>query len=448
MKSWQRELDEAAQRHSVPGAVLGLQKGSAEPRVFATGTVNARTGLPVQEQTLFQIGSLTKVWTAAMAMQFVDRGLLDLDAPIRTVIPEFQAAGGTGTEITMRHLITHSSGIECDLIVDTGRGDDVLELYLPHVAKEPLLHPVGEAWTYCNSGFMVAGRVLEVLGGKDWDQLLREMLIEPLGLDRAATLPEHVLLHSAALGHMHEPGQPFRPADEWHLPRVVGPAGSISATAEEVLAFSRMYLNDGIAADGTRVLSSESVAAMAVPQIAMSLPLATGLTSWGLGWGIFQWGETKVLAHTGGTIGQFAYVDMFPEHDATFVLLTNGGNADALVKELRSLIDPEEFGVHPPSDGPQGPAATEAPLGFYRRYGSSVELRAGSDGIEAVVHDGELDTGADARHQVLPVLLEDGRLVVRAGGGPSEILPLTLSTGQRAVMLGTRLLVEQSQERA
>ncbi len=139
-------------------------------------------------------------------MQLVDEGLLDLDAPVAEVLPELQLADADVTKsVTMRHLLTHTSGIDGDVFTDTGRGDDCLEKYVALLADAEQNHPLGATWSYCNSGFALLGRVIEKLTGKTWDAAMRERLFTPLGLTHTVTLPEEAMLYRAAVGHVDDP---------------------------------------------------------------------------------------------------------------------------------------------------------------------------------------------------------------------------------------------------
>jgi CubicO group peptidase (beta-lactamase class C family) len=105
-------------------------------------------------------------------------------------------------DVTVEHLLTHTSGLDGDFFHDTGRGDDCLATYVTAIAARPLTHPPGATHSYSNGGFSVAGRVVEVLTGKVWDTALRDLLITPLGLTGTWTLPEDVLRFRAATGHL------------------------------------------------------------------------------------------------------------------------------------------------------------------------------------------------------------------------------------------------------
>lgn len=220
---WQRRLTTLAARHGVPGATLGilrLRPGSEDELVeAATGVLNKNTGVEVTTDSLFQIGSMTKVWTATLALQLVDEGKLDLDAPIADVLPELALRNpDVAKQVTMWHLLTHTSGIDGDVFTDTGRGDDCLEKYVDLLAEVDQNHPLGATWSYCNSGFSLAYRVIEKLTGGTWDQALQERIYKPLGLAHTVTLPEEALLYRAAVGHTGEPGAEPTRAPVWGLP--------------------------------------------------------------------------------------------------------------------------------------------------------------------------------------------------------------------------------------
>ena len=154
---WQHRLARLAERHRVPGAQLGILRLGAdgapdELLEAAYGVLNVRTGTPVTTDALFQIGSITKVWTATVAMALVDDGLLELDTPLVEVLPELRLSDPDVTkQVTLRHLLNHTSGIDGDVFTDTGRGDDNLEKYAALLADVAQNHPLGATWSYCLS---------------------------------------------------------------------------------------------------------------------------------------------------------------------------------------------------------------------------------------------------------------------------------------------------------
>jgi len=175
--------------HLVPGAAIAVSVGG-EVVEAASGVLSEATGVEATVDSVFQIGSITKVWTATLAMQLVDEGLLALDAPVRTYVPGFTIGDDAAAEtITVRQLMCHTSGFEGDIFTDTGWGDDCLERYVAVLGDVPQLLPPGEMFSYNNAGYSVLGRVIEVLRGRPYDRCLREQLFEPLKLAHAATAP-------------------------------------------------------------------------------------------------------------------------------------------------------------------------------------------------------------------------------------------------------------------
>src|SRR5690349_21165549 len=171
---------------NVPGAAVAVRAGGQVIDV-AAGVLSKATGVEATVDSVFQVGSITKVWTTSLLMQLVDEGRLDLDAPVRRYLPDFALADdGAAATITTRQLLCHTAGFEGDLFTDTGRGDDCVEKYVATLATTTQLFAPGEMFSYNNAGFCVLGRIVEVLREKPFDDCLRQHLFAPLGLTRAA----------------------------------------------------------------------------------------------------------------------------------------------------------------------------------------------------------------------------------------------------------------------
>ena len=371
---WQHRLAALAKRHKVPGAQLGILRyapGREDELVeTAYGTLNLATGSPATTTSLFQIGSITKVWTATVVLQLVDEGLVELDTPVAEVVPELRLSDPDVTKsVTIRHLLTHTSGIDGDVFTDTGRGDDCLEKYVDVLAEAAQNHPLGATWSYCNSGFSLLGRVIEKLTGTTWDQAMRDRLFTPLGLARTVTLPEEAILHSAAVGHIDVDGEQV-PSPTWGLMRSVGPAGLVTSTVADVLAFARLHMTGGLAADGTRVLSEKSAAAMTAHEADLPDKYILG-DSWGLGWIRFGWDGQRLIGHDGNTLGQAAFLRILPEQGLAVALLTNGGHTRDLYEDLYRELFAELADL-----ADAAPAGATRGAGHGRRLAVRRQLRA------------------------------------------------------------------------
>ncbi len=362
---WAARLRELAADEDVPGAVLGIWADGQES-VAAHGVLNGATGVQTTPDSLFQIGSITKAWTTTMIMQLIEEGRLSLDTAVAEVLPGVRIGREDASAgIRIQHLLTHTSGIDGDIFTDTGRGDDCVERYAALLAEAATLFPPGAAYSYCNAGFVLLGRVIEVLDGRGWDASLRERLVGPLGLAGTVTLPEEAILHRVAVGHREHPRQD-QPVSTWVLPRSVGPAGLITASAHDVLAFARLHLDGGVTADGTRLLSRASSAAM--QQQRAGIPgFGYGPEAIGLGWRLNRWSGRRIFGHDGGTIGQTAYLRIDPQARVAACLLTNSPESQSLFRRLFSEVFGSYAGVIPPA-GPE-PAAGPVDLDLGRHAG-------------------------------------------------------------------------------
>ncbi len=359
ISGWLAErLPELLAEHQVPGAAIGVYAGG-QVIDFAAGVLSTATGVEATADSLFQIGSITKTWTATLVMQLADEGLLDIDAPVSQYLPDFRVADAQASRVmTTRQLLCHTAGFEGDIFTDTGKDDDCVAKYVATLATDPQLFPPGEMFSYNNAGFCVLGRIVEVLRGKPYDQCLRDHLFTPLGLTHAATDPYSAILYRAAVGHLQQNQEDApAPAPVWALARSNAPAGAMLAMRpRDLLAFARMHMAGGTAADGTRVLGEAAVKAMQEQQVTLP-PLGLMGTHWGLGWELFDWSE-PVIGHDGGTIGQSAFLRMVPGKDVAIALLTNGGNPIAVYHEVFGHLLRELAGVELPA-WPAPPASPE-----------------------------------------------------------------------------------------
>ncbi|WP_329080810.1 serine hydrolase domain-containing protein [Streptosporangium sp. NBC_01469] len=358
-------LPELIAEHRVPGAVIGVY-ANGEHLERAAGVLNTRTGVPVTTDSLFQIGSVSKVWTATLALQLVEDGKLDLDLPVRAYLPEFRSADESAL-ITTRRLLCHTAGFEGDRFTDTGRGDDAIARYVELLSGAPQLFEPGELFSYNNAGYVVIGRIIEILRGKPYIQCLREHLIRPLGLAHTATDAEEAILHRAAVGHFPSgpEGSPH-PAGLWALPRSLSPAGSaLTMSARDLLIFARGRLSDG-----GGVLGAETIRAMRTEHVRVSPVTAHG-DAWALGWEIFHVDGHTIYGHNGDTIGQSAFLRLLPERDIAVALLTNGGQGVPLHHKLFGHVLRELAGIGLPALPVPSPGTIDASR-YLGSYGNSI----------------------------------------------------------------------------
>lgn len=373
MTTWERMeefVDERMRTLGIPGAAVGVwHQGETVSAGF--GVTNAEHPLPVNVETLFQIGSITKTFTGTMLMMLAEQGKLSIDAPIRDVLPEFRVADETASsQATVRHLLTHTGGWDGDVFEDTGSGSDALAAYVERMAGRTQIAPVGAAMSYNNAGFAVAGRILEALTGKSYAELLHERLLEPLGLSGSTLDAGDVMLRRYAVGH-HASPQGSRPAGPWPLPRYVEPMGGLICPIGDLLTYARFHLGDGTAGDGQRLLRPETLASMHVPVMPVWRSEA-----WGMPFAVDDTSGVRVVSHGGGTVGQVSMLAFVPEHDFAVAILTNADQGRRMTREAMHWALREFLGVSVEQPAPQTDAEADlAPfVGQYSRPFQDLEL--------------------------------------------------------------------------
>lgn len=382
---WQWRFDALRARHHVPGAALGILV-DGRLHELASGVLHRGTGVPVTPDAIFQSGSVAKVYTATMIMKLVDDERLDLDAVVADVLPEFGTPDpAAATLITVRRLLSHLGGVTNDFNLDTGRGDDCLEKYVAAAREVPLDLAPGTAISYGSLGYVVLGRLVEVITGNTWDEALKDLIFVPLGLRRSMTLPEEALAFRTAMSHLGEPGTDPDPAPHWGLiPRAFGPAAQVLVSAGDMARLAGLHLNDGVAPDGTRLLGSETVALMQRVAAETVDRWTVSADAWGLGWTLYDWGGVRGFGHDGAAIGQYAFLRAFPAAGLAIALTTNGGGARQLYAELFRELVAELGGITmpPPFEAPDpAPEVDLTPhLGRYRREGVEITISAPETG--------------------------------------------------------------------
>lgn len=376
--SLQSALEESLAAHGVPGAAVGVLRGD-ERLVVAGGLANAGTAVEATPDTLFQIGSISKVYTATLVMQLVHAGLVELDEPVRGALQEFRVADDSATfTITPRQLLSHTSGIQGDHFLDCGRNPDALWRYVSTLEEIAQLHDPDDMFSYCNAGYGVLGRLVEEATGDHYARALQRRLLRPLSLDRTVTQAEQAIVHRVAAGHHHAEDGTATVAP-WVLSRFNAPVGGIIASADDVLTFAAMHLHGGRSAAQRQVVPAKAIAEMRNGEV--EVPGTDD--EWGLGWWLTRWGDAPVLGHDGDTAGQRAFLRVLPGTDAAIVVLTNSTRGTAVADDLLGHVGRTAFGCEParppePLPAGEGPDP-ERHIGTYERMHQRLEVTAGPE---------------------------------------------------------------------
>jgi CubicO group peptidase (beta-lactamase class C family) len=254
------EIDRFRRPYGEPGISIVTVDAEGPSWIFSTGIADRETGRRMDEGTLFELGSISKLFTCAAVLQLRERGLVDLDRPIKAYLPEFEVVSKfpEGAEaITVRMLMTHHSGLMMD---DDPWETTEPERYfyravLPHLKDKPLLFPPGERMHYSSFGINLLGLLIERRSGIAFSQYMNEHLLKPLDMPAASFDFRELPAGHLATPYGYLSAWDAIPMDE------IRPAGSLRAPVSEVGHFVAMILAGG-EFKGKRVLSRESVAEM------------------------------------------------------------------------------------------------------------------------------------------------------------------------------------------
>ena len=396
----------------IPGYLAGVYHGG-EQALMAHGVTNLVTGAPMVEDTGFLFGSITKLLTTTLVFQQVERGAIDLDERVITYVPEFKLTTPEAAEkIRVRHLLTHTNGIDADLFFPDARGHDALSAYVEGLGQScGVLFGPDEYISYSNGGMIVAGRLLEVVTGTPYHDLLKREVYTPVGMDDSCTSAEEAILRSTAIGHFPDPAtKGARRTDMFMLPETWAPVGSSAiGPIRDLLAFARTHLASGVSPSGKRVLSRELTARMQAVSYDMGTP---NVPPFGLGWLLMPFGNTTVLSHSGASAGGVAVLAVVPEHDFAFAAFGNDPRAMALHDQMMLWLLRSYLHVEVPDLLPGTTSVSDLTpyVGVYR----SNQLRA-----EVSVVDGQLEE----RMTYEPLDDVQKQIFTRFSGGLSAMPP-------------------------
>lgn len=340
-RSLQRQIDEFASEPGGPPGIIALLRTERETRVFRAGVADLATGRPPRVTDHMRIASTAKAFSGAVALSLVDRGALNLDDTLRERLPQLPAAWG---RVTLRQLLNHTSGLPdyteapgfiAAVTADPRHHFDSRRL-LDYVADEPLLFTPGSRYEYSNSDNIAVALMAEAVTGTPYEQLLRELVYQPLGL-RETSLPQGYRLPKLYL-HGYDMSDPASPLDVSELVSASGAwaSGGIVSTPQDLTRFIRGYASGALYGYGKDVVREQR---RWIP--GASEPAGPGRNSAGLA--IFRY-TTRcgvVLGHTGNFPGYTQLMAATPDgrRSLTFSITTqfNKAGDPARLERLRTI---------------------------------------------------------------------------------------------------------------
>ena len=413
----------AAASGSVGGQVsviVGEQRAD-----FVYGLANAELQTPMTVDSIVQVGSVTKMFNAAVVLSLVDEGKLDLDTPVIRYLPELVLPDEAQWTITLRQALSMSSGLDNPPHREF-RGDQALARYVGLLRDVPLLFRPGQGFGYSNPGTCIAGLAAERVAGESWDSLLQKRIFDPTRLEHAVTLAEELPYHRVCVGHAPaqngEPPKVFRP---WYFAQAAAPAGlTLAASARDLASFGQLFINGGKAEDGTRVLSENATKAMVTPttDVPITVPQWGVGSKWGLGPNRADWGNVAAWGHAGGTFSGGSQLVWFPERRAVLAFTTNTIAAfDELTAHIFGRFSAAALGFSAPKfelPGASIPIKNAVRfVGTYARTGLRYEISESNGGL----HYKEINEGAGIPGEKLGVTVAGDLMAL---GGERFMLPV------------------------
>ena len=405
------------------------------------GMADRLNSLPVDRNTVFNIGSISKTYCATAIMLLVDEGKINLDSPVTAYIPEFTMADERYRDITVRMLLNHSSGLPGGSYANSfgyKYHDPFLQETLRTLARSHLKHAPGERAVYCNDGFSLAEIIVERVSGKKYSTFLAQRIFAPLALARTglsvAQRPDDAHLRIAR--YYDAKSRPEPPEALSFLG-----SGGLSATAEDLCRFA-----DSFSTGGKQLLSAGSLAEIRKNQPSRFWgKLRKPMISFGLGWDFTELPDYKqqglnVLGKSGGTHQYTSMLFTLPDHRISVAVIATGPGApaydialkllDAVAADKR-LYKPAPAPVKIPRTAQPLPADLLAYEGYYAGDSGAIfrlslaadagalTLRSTDDpaappSLAAVYHDGLFFDAGDAKYYLTTV--DQKQYLVKSSG--------------------------------
>jgi CubicO group peptidase (beta-lactamase class C family) len=301
------------------------------------GNANRDKLIPADENTIYRVASITKLFTATMLMQLRDAGKLSLDDPIEKYLPEFQikSSHSDARPATFRQVASHGSGLPREGAHEGWRSATMpmIEELLKSLTDVEMRLPVMTEPKYSNLGIAIMGHALSHVAGQRYDEYVRENILQPLGMTQTGFDPS-AYGDERAIGYHLAKGK-FEISPTWDE-KGFRPAGGMYSSVSDIARFISLQFRDG-SAGGKQILGGSSLREMHSPVLVAS-DFETGF---GIGWGIRRAAGKKVIGHSGGLPGYTTNISLVPSMKLAVIVFTNTGTAPVEISNgLLELLIP------------------------------------------------------------------------------------------------------------
>jgi len=412
-------------RTQTPGAAVAVEHHGQLLLARGFGLANVEANSRTSAETVFRIGSVTKQFTAAAVMQLVEQGKIGLDDELTKYLPDYPTQGN---RVTIRHLLTHTSGIKSytglgpKFWMESGRLDLSNDQMLALFKDVPFDFRPGEKYAYNNSAFFILGVIIEKVTGMPYRRYVDEKMFQPLGLASTSYCDDRAIVPHRAAGYEAQGGRVLNAAPlSLNTP---GAAGALCSTVLDLVRWQRAF-------DEARPITAASR-----DQIRTSATLNDGKpTNYGFGVGVRPFQEHRAFSHSGGINGFASWLARYPDDDLTVVVLTNSGSGPAT--RIGELVARVVLGVPLPAlqDLPVAAATRAELVGKYDLAGTPLVVADGAQGLDI-----SIGGAAPAR------LLHQGNGEFRVKTMPDAVIRLDPAAGSRQLVIlieGDRMVAKR-----
>lgn len=389
-------LDAAVQGETARWNAVGLAAGvvrDGERRISLAGFANLPAGYPMREDCLFVTGSISKVYTATLVMRLMERGLLDLDAPIVRYVPDLKLSSDEVRDaITLRMLLSHTAGFEGDRVTAYGRGDDAYQRALEEFHTLTQYFRPGVCYSYSNAGFFLVGHIIQKVTGRSFDAVLTDEILAPLELENTFVDADRAISRTVAAGHAVDRANGVSLFMPRHPPHHTVPAAGIMQSIGELLTFGEMHLNHG-ELRGRAIISRESAAMMQEAMVESD----GDHRHYGLGMSIHADASVRLVGHAGAWSGYRGNLLIVPGKGLVHASLGNSNVCHFALWSLEEWVLEHELGVRKqrPEAVHLSSAELDRHVGIYRSHFIRFEVTRSGPGLRVVSNEIDEATGRD-----------------------------------------------------
>ncbi len=389
---------------NIPGAAVAVIQGDRVIFAKGFGVASIETGTPVTPDTLFQIGSMTKTFTAAAVLTLAEEGTLKIDRPIADYV---KGLSPKLSKVSTAQLLSHTAGLK-DEPDEFGLHDEsALSTYLKSWTDDYCLLEPGQVFSYSNSGFALAGLVMQEVGQKPFATQMTERILQPLGMARTTFRPTEAMTYPLAVGHQVKEGKPtvVRPlADDARL----WPAGTMYSSVNELARFAIAFLNEG-RFEGRQILQPSVITQMSTPHASVPSFVSPPAE---YGYGLFMNARNRGVRqiwHDGTMTGYLAAMRLVPEHHVAVIALSNSDSqplSETITRALELMVplEPRTTRVAAPTVA-MADAEMQGYTGSYvqpNRWTCDVAIRDGKLWLKQFGREFELHKVGDDRFEFQP----------------------------------------------